>query len=260
MTRALRRTPPLLSFLVGWLVGPLTPLEIWRTSVEEEEVIQRDSEDSWKNACSATCIVSKEELAFLKARIMNLSPAVLRQLKRDITAEKRREAATAAKEPGMDEGPNRLGGGRQSGPAGEESALPQKTVSKRKANELDSFSSGGSMEPAARRQAPGPLSGVGSAPLHAKAVGPKIALRLGAVSTGERAAKSSRQLSYAEVGASYSGLVAGNPVKGSSVRVDTLALSTKNGASKEGKGGRSVKSFRKTAPRPSPPEGRRTPR
>jgi hypothetical protein len=34
----------------------------------------------------------EEELAFLKAHLDELSPAVLRQLKRDIVAEKRREA------------------------------------------------------------------------------------------------------------------------------------------------------------------------
>jgi hypothetical protein len=88
------------------------------------------------------------------AHIINLSLAVLRQLKRDITAEKRRVAATAAKEPGPCEGQNGLGGEQQCGSAGEESAPPQKTASKRKANELDSSRSGGSVEPSARRPDP----------------------------------------------------------------------------------------------------------
>jgi hypothetical protein len=60
-------------------------------------------------------------LVLLKAHQMNLSSAVLGQLKRDITAEKKmREAATPVKAPGLGEGPNRLGGRRQFVPAGEE--------------------------------------------------------------------------------------------------------------------------------------------
>jgi hypothetical protein len=43
----------------------------------------------------------EEELAFLKAHLGELSPAYLRQLKRDIIAEKkRRETETAAKAKG----------------------------------------------------------------------------------------------------------------------------------------------------------------
>jgi hypothetical protein len=83
---------------------------------------------------------------------------------------------------------------------------PKATAGKRKATELDSSDSDGSMEPAARRPAPGPLTGTGSAPLPAPAKGK--------TSTGEQAANSGRQLSYAEVGAAYDRVVAGRPVKG----------------------------------------------
>jgi hypothetical protein len=38
----------------------------------------------------------EEELAFLKAHLAELSPAVLRQLKRNIVAEKKRRSAEAA--------------------------------------------------------------------------------------------------------------------------------------------------------------------
>lgn len=52
----------------------------------------------------------------------------------------------------------------------------------------------------------------------------------GATTTGKQAAKSNRELSYAYVGAAYSGLVAEKPVTGSSAGVDTLAvLPTKKG-------------------------------
>jgi hypothetical protein len=51
------------------------------------------------------------------------------------------------------------------------------------------------MEPAARRSAPGPLSGTGSASLPAPVKGK--------TSTGEQAENSGRQLSYADVGAAY---------------------------------------------------------
>jgi hypothetical protein len=61
------------------------------------------------------------------------------------------------------------------------------------------------MDPAAMRLIPGPLTGAGSthrpAPLYGK------------YSTGEQAANSGRQLSYAVVGAAYYGVVAGRPVK-----------------------------------------------
>jgi hypothetical protein len=116
----------------------------------------------------------EEELAFLKAHLGELSPAVLRQLKRDIVVEKKsRGAEAAAKTKGSGEGPTGLPSGRQLGSARWETSVSQKapraTAGRRKANELDSSDSGGSMEPATRRPAPGPLSGAGSAPLPAQA-------------------------------------------------------------------------------------------
>jgi hypothetical protein len=65
-------------------------------------------------------------------------------------------------------------------------------VGKRKANELDSSDSGGSLEPTTRRPAPGPKPGVGSAPLPTQAKGaPALAPEK---YTGEQPASS-----YAEV-------------------------------------------------------------
>jgi hypothetical protein len=83
-------------------------------------------------------------LAFLKAHLGELSPAVLRQLKHDIVAVKRRreaEAAAKAKGSGV-----RLTGqpsGRPPGSAGRGDfglpvGSPRATAGKRKANELDS--------------------------------------------------------------------------------------------------------------------------
>jgi hypothetical protein len=75
-------------------------------------------------------------------------------------------------------------------------------------------------------------------------------------STGEKSANNGRQLSYAEVGAVYSGVVAGRPVKGANAGVDSSStLSTKNGASDEGKGGRDVKSSSRTPPETKSPRG-----
>jgi hypothetical protein len=69
-------------------------------------------------------------------------------------------------------------------------------VGKRKANELDSSDSGGSLEPATRRPASGPKPGVGSAPLPTQVKGaPALATEK---STGVQPASSGRQLSYAE--------------------------------------------------------------
>jgi hypothetical protein len=42
-------------------------------------------------------MVTEEELAFLKVQLAELSPTVVKQLKRDIVSEKRREAAEPAK-------------------------------------------------------------------------------------------------------------------------------------------------------------------
>jgi hypothetical protein len=91
--------------------------------------------------------------------------------------------------------------GRHSGPARKElDSLQKAPAYKTKANELNRYSSGCSLVTAARRPTPGPLSEAESAPLHAGAVGSKAAHSLGATPTGEQAAKSSRQLNYAEVG------------------------------------------------------------
>jgi hypothetical protein len=129
--------------------------------------------------------MSADVLAFFKANLGDLSPSFLRQLKRDILAEKkRRRGAEASAKAQSSE--------RQHGSAGGEATLSQKapgaTAGKRKANELDSSNSGGSMEPATRRPAPGPQSGAGSAPLSAQAKGTFA-------STGEQAVNNGRQLS-----------------------------------------------------------------
>jgi hypothetical protein len=88
------------------------------------------------------------------------------------------------------------------------------------------------MEPATRRPAPGPLSGAGSAPLPAQAKGSSAQglVVKPTTSTGEQAASSGRQLSYAEVGATYAGVVTGRPVKGATAGVDSSSpLPTKKG-------------------------------
>jgi hypothetical protein len=52
----------------------------------------------------------------------------------------------------------------------------------------------------------------------------------------------------------YAGVVAGRPVKGANAGVDSSAtFPTKNGASGEGKGGKDVKSFRRTPPETKSP-------
>ncbi|XP_021941957.1 mucin-1-like, partial [Zootermopsis nevadensis] len=89
---------------------------------------------------------------------------------------------------------------------------------KRKAKELDLSNSGGSLEPASRRPAPGPLSGAKSPPLPAPAKvhrpdGPSVAASSTTASTSEQATSRGRQLgSYAEVSAAYTG--ASQEVKG----------------------------------------------
>jgi hypothetical protein len=104
------------------------------------------------------------------------------------------------------------------------------------------------MEPAARRPAPGPLSGTGSAPLPAPAKGK--------TSTGEQATNSGRQLSYTEVGAAYAVVVAWRTVKGANAGVDSSApLPTKDGDSDEGKGRRDVKISRRARPEIKSPRG-----
>jgi hypothetical protein len=69
----------------------------------------------------------EEELAFLKALLGELSPVVLRQLKRDIVAEKkRREAEAAAKVKGPGERPTGQPSERQHSSAGGETSVSQK--------------------------------------------------------------------------------------------------------------------------------------
>jgi hypothetical protein len=117
------------------------------------------------------------ELAFFKANLADLFPTFLRQLKRDIIAEKkrRRRAEASAKAQGSGKQPTGQSSERQPGSAGGEATLSQKapgaTEGKHKAIELDSSNSGGSMEPAARRPTPWPQSGAASVPLSAQAKG-----------------------------------------------------------------------------------------
>jgi hypothetical protein len=77
-------------------------------------------------------------------------------------------------------------------------------------------------------------------------------------STGEQAATSGWQLSYAEVGEVYTMLMAGQPVKGVNVGVDSSAmLPTKNRASEKGKGERDVKLSHRTPPETKSPRGKK---
>jgi hypothetical protein len=100
------------------------------------------------------------------------------------------------------------------------------------------------MEPATGRPALGPLSGAGFAPLPAQAKGCSVQ---GPVvkptdSTGQLEASSGRQLSYAEVGAAYVGVVAGRPDKEVTAGVESSSpLPTTKEASQEGKGGRTTR-------------------
>jgi hypothetical protein len=94
-------------------------------------------------------MISADELAFFKAYVGDLSPTLLRQLKRDIIAEKkrRRGAEVSAKAQGSGKQPTGQSSERQPGSAGGEATLSQKApgaiAAKRKANELDSSNSGG---------------------------------------------------------------------------------------------------------------------
>jgi hypothetical protein len=187
---------------------------------------------------------AEDELAFLKAHLGELSPAVLRQLKRDFVAKKkRREAEVAAKAKASGKRPTGQHRGRQPGSAGGggENSVSQKapraTARKRKANEFDSSDSGGSMEPATRCPAPGPLSGAGSAPLPAQAKGSSVQgpVVKSTAYTGEQAASGGRKLSYAEAEAAYAGVDSSAP------------LPAKKGSTREGKGGRDEKASRGTS-------------
>jgi hypothetical protein len=159
----------------------------------------------------------EEELAFLKAHLDEPSPALLRELKRDIVAEKKPRLTLSLKGRANDLLVCPVGLYRAL-PAGETSAsqkAPRATVGKRKANKLDKSGSGGSMEPATSRPAPGLLSGAGSAPLPAQAKGSSAqgTVVKPTASMGEQAAFSGRQISYADVFAAYAGVVAERPIK-----------------------------------------------
>jgi hypothetical protein len=67
------------------------------------------------------------------------------------------------------------------------------------------------------------MPGGRSAPLPAQAKGTPAQGPVGksTASTGEQAASSGRQLSYAEAGKAYAGLVAGRPVQGATAGVDS---------------------------------------
>jgi hypothetical protein len=130
LVQRLRKTPSLVSFLVGWhhftsdydarrleFRPDSTGLYWWYRSIGE--LLPADS------CCWMTW---EEELAFLRVHLSELSPAVLRQLKRDILAEKkRREAEAAAKANWLGERPTGQSGGRQHGPAreGGDCGLPE---------------------------------------------------------------------------------------------------------------------------------------
>jgi hypothetical protein len=204
------------------------------------------------------------ELAFLKSHLGELSTAILRQLKCDILAEKKKredEAATKAKWSG--ERPTGQPRGRQPGSVGDFCLPegPRAAACKRKANELDSSDSSGSKEPATRLPAPGPLSGTGTAPLPAQAKGSTAqgSVVLHTASTGEQATSSGRKSSYAEVGAEYAGVVAGDRLKERLLAWITRQRSPlKKGDSREGKRGRDEKASRGTPNVSKSPEGRRT--
>jgi hypothetical protein len=151
----------------------------------------------------------EEELAFLKAHLDELSPAILRQLKRDILAEtKRREAEDSAKTKGSGDRtthrPVRWVPTRLCRKGGGTIAVSQKahhaTMGKRKAIDLDSSESSGSLELENR------ASGAESAPLPAQAKGTLSAqgpVVKSSTSTGGQAASSGRKLSFAGFGAAY---------------------------------------------------------
>jgi hypothetical protein len=139
--------------------------------------------------------MKEEELAFLKAHLADMHATAVRQLRRDILQERRRrEAEENAKAKGSGDPPTVP---KEEAPALLQTA-PRAAVSKRKANELDSSDSGGSLEPATWPPAPRPMPAAGSAPpLPTQVKGaPALAPEK---STGEQPASRGRQLSYAEV-------------------------------------------------------------
>jgi hypothetical protein len=165
-------------------------------------------------------MITEEEMAFLKDHLADLPATALKKLRRDIVTERRRnETEETAKAKEWGDRPTRQPSERHTGCNEEGTAVLQTaaraTAGKRKANELNSSASGGSKEPATRRPAPGPVPGEGSAPLPAQAKGAPTQDRADKPkSTGEEAASSGRQFSYAEGGKAYAWVVAGRPVKG----------------------------------------------
>jgi hypothetical protein len=124
-------------------------------------------------------MLRQDELAFLKAIFpFQVSPVLLKELRLAMARRKKRPAVPA---------------GRRSTPSGSGASASQQLAGKRKANEL--ASSGGSMEPANRRPAPG----AGSLPLPAN---PAV--------TGEQAASGSRQPGPSGVGATYAAVLSGS--------------------------------------------------
>jgi hypothetical protein len=130
----------------------------------------------------AAAMLKQEELAFIKAvSTLQVTPALLRELRTALTTRKRRTVVPAGfrgRAPG--------GGPRTS------QRPPGRLAGKRKANEL--ANSGESMEPPIRRPAPD----AGSTPIHAKPP------------TGEQAVNSSRQLGSPEGGSTYAAVFAGS--------------------------------------------------
>jgi hypothetical protein len=155
------------------------------------------------------CKVTEDEVAHLA----DLSATVLKRLNRDLVAEKRkREAEATAKAKGSGERPTGNPSGRQPGSAGEGLLSPTRPPSRRGRAQgqrlglvpLERFDGNS-------HQAPGAWSG----PLPAQEKGTPTQDPVGkcTASTGEQAASSGRQLSYAKVGKAYGGVVARPPVK-----------------------------------------------
>jgi hypothetical protein len=141
-------------------------------------------------------------------------PAVFRQLKREIFAEKKEKARLLPRLKGRVNDPQASSVGANPALPGEDLGLPEGPESHRrqpKSNEFGPSDTGSSLEHA---KTPGPLYGAGFSPLppQAKRNCAQVPVSIYAASTSEHAALSARQLSYAD-GATYAGVVAGRPVK-----------------------------------------------
>jgi hypothetical protein len=138
-------------------------------------------------------MLKQEDLAFLKAlSTMKASPALLQELRKARVAQRRKKALAVARPASSQSEP-----GSTALPTPH---LPKQSAGKRKATEP--ASSGSSMETATRRPAPGPLSGPGSAPFPATAVGSH---------QEGSAAMSARNPGSAEVKATYAAVVFDSP-------------------------------------------------